>query len=551
VIGSVVDGKYRIKKLLGQGGMGSVYEAEHTTTGRRCAVKLINAAELVRDAQVLSRFEREARAAGAIDTQYITQVLDAGIDRQSGLPFLAMEYMLGEDLQTFLRRVGPIAADLALRIMAQACLGLAKAHEVNVVHRDMKPHNLFLARRDAGEVVIKLLDFGIAKVKMDAAQTAEGADLTRTGNLLGSPLYVSPEQARGKRTIDHRTDIYSLGAVMYQMLCGRTPYEHASALGELILMVCTEPAAPVQDHAPWIQPEVAGIVHRCLEKNPDLRFQTAQQLFEAVHAHLPYGWTIHQDMLVSLADSQRREQAPRLLLRSQPPPPLGESGDRPIGTTLPPGAMRGVSTMPGQSVSMTGGAAVVTSDVGSTTGPVTQQPRAPSSSKLPVLLGAVVVAALAGVGVWAVTRDPGTGRADPVPTTLAAPPPPSASETAVASAPPPKVETLRVKVTIVPDDAQVEVEGQPAELKNHQVELSGELGQVFKVRAFKGTSETEAEIVVSREGAVPSLVEVKVGQKLRIPLGGGPATPASATSGGGKAPPPPPGIQDNTDEFGK
>ena len=324
MIGSIVDGKYEIKKLLGQGGMGSVYVAEHSTTGRRCAVKLISSADLTKDPQVLGRFEREARAAGAIDTQYITQVLDAGIDRESGLPFIAMEFLDGEDLQHLLKRVGPVAPDLALRVGAQACLGLQKAHAAKGVHRDIKPPNLFLAKRDAGEVVLKLLDFGIAKVKMDQAQNRDGVDLTKTGNLLGSPLYVSPEQARGKRAIDHRTDIYSLGAVTYQMLSGRTPYEHATALGELILMVCTEPPPPLQDHAPWVSPELAAIVHRCLQKNPDERFQQAEELFEAVRPHLPYGWGIHQDMLVSLADSQRLERAPRMPM-SVPPPAIPPS----------------------------------------------------------------------------------------------------------------------------------------------------------------------------------------------------------------------------------
>jgi serine/threonine-protein kinase len=332
------------------------------------------------------------------------------------------------------------------------------------------------------------------------------------------------------------------------MLCGRTPYEHATALGELILMVCTEPATPVQDHSPWIQPEVAAIVHRCLEKNPDQRYQTAQALFEAISAHLPYGWSIHQDMLVSLADSQRREEAPRLLLRSQPPPPLGESGDRPIGATLPPHAVPRVSTVPGTSISLTS-AGAATADAGSTTGPVTHAAPPPASSRLPVVLGAAAVVALvAGVGVWAATRAPSDTPAPP--TAAAATPPPSASETAgePPPPPPPKAETLRVKVTIVPDDVQVEVEGQLVAVKNKQIELTGELGQVFRVRAFKGTSETSAEVTLSREGAIPSLMEVKIGQKLKIPLGGGAATAATATGGGTKAPPPP-GIQVETGEF--
>jgi len=213
MIGSTLDGKYRIIRQLGAGAMGAVYEAEHTGTGRKVAVKVITG-QLAQDPGLVSRFQREARAAGAIDTKHITQVLDTGIDRDSELPFMVMEFLSGQDLQQFLKKSGPIAPDLALRIVAQSCLGLQKAHEAGVVHRDIKPANLFLARSD-GEVIVKVLDFGIAKVQMDQAQETESACLTRTGNMLGSPLYMSPEQARGSKNIDHRADLWSLGAALY------------------------------------------------------------------------------------------------------------------------------------------------------------------------------------------------------------------------------------------------------------------------------------------------------------------------------------------------
>src|SRR5512133_1177024 len=154
--------------------MGSVYEAAHTGTGRRCALKVISSEGLTRDPNIVSRFQREARAAGAIDTQYIAQVLDADVDKETNLPFLVVEYLDGEDLQHLLKRTGPISPELAMRIAAQVCLGLQKAHDANVVHRDIKPANLFLTRRDAGEIVVKMLDFGIAKVKMDQAHSTEG-----------------------------------------------------------------------------------------------------------------------------------------------------------------------------------------------------------------------------------------------------------------------------------------------------------------------------------------------------------------------------------------
>ncbi len=501
MIGQLIDEKYLVKTLLGQGGMGSVYEAEHTGTGRRCAVKVINAGDLTKDPQVLSRFEREARAAGAINTQYITQVLDAGVDRASGLPFIAMEFMEGEDLQHLLKRVGPVAPDLALRVMAQACLGLSKAHEATVVHRDIKPHNLFLARRDAGEIVVKILDFGIAKVKMDQAQSKDGMDLTKTGNLLGSPLYVSPEQARGKRQIDHRTDIYSLGACMYQMLCGRTPYEHATALGELILMVCTEPAAPVQDHAPWVPPQVAEICHRCLRKNPDERYQSMDELFEAIRPHLSGGWAIHEDMLVSLEDSQRREEQPRLPMSV--PPPAGMLTDSGLG-------QMGDTGLPGLTA-----AGMTAQNGASTTGPITHAPAPPSKSgKAPMVVAGVAVLALGVGGVWALSQ----GQAPPAETTQATPPPAETTSTPEPQTEPvpPPVEDKRVKLVLIPDDAQAEVEGKAVEVKDGTIDLVGPPGKVFRVRVFKGISEADAEVVVTEAGALPARIKLQIGQKITI-----------------------------------
>jgi serine/threonine-protein kinase len=530
VIGQTIDGKYLVQKLLGEGGMGSVYEAEHNATGRRCAIKVISSKELINDANVVSRFQREARAAGAIDTQYITQVLDAGVDRESGLPFLAMEYMDGEDLQAFLKKVGPVAYDLALRVTAQACLGLQKAHDANVVHRDMKPHNLFLAKRDAGEVVIKLLDFGIAKVKMEQAQDTEGGGLTKTGNLLGSPLYVSPEQARGKRQIDHRTDVWSLGAVMYQMLSGRTPYEHASALGELILMICTEPTPPLQDYAPWVPPEVAAIVHKCLQKDPEDRYASAKELFEACRAMLPNGWTLHEDMFVSLEESQRLQHAPRL----------------PMGGSVPPGA----------AAATVGGA-----NGASTTGPLAKTatgapPPKTGASTAAMVGGGLLVVALGGAGVYAMTMQSAATQ-PPETTALSASaepePPPEPSVTASASAAPTVAAPQMVThgVLVDPADATVEVRGKAATLSDSgRLEIKGEIGESIQVLVKKGKDEKNVFVVLSKTGPVPMQIKLERGKgKVFVPR----ATSGGAATGGAKTPPPPPavptGIRTSEDEF--
>ena len=299
VIGHTIGGKYSIVRQLGEGGMGAVYEARHLGTGRRVAVKVITG-ELAGDAKLVERFEQEARAAGAIESEHIAQVLDVGLDGPSGAPFLAMEFLEGEDVQQLLARLGPVPADLALRIGVQACLGLEKAHAQGIVHRDIKPANLFLAVRDGGELRVKVLDFGIAKVTANELGDAEKkAPLTRMGMLLGSPLYMSPEQARGSRDIDQRTDLWSLGIVLYQALTGRTPLQDVASVGDFIMSVCSLPVTPVRTYGAWVDPAVAQAVERALALDPRQRYQSAAEMREALSAFLPQGSSIRASMLVS------------------------------------------------------------------------------------------------------------------------------------------------------------------------------------------------------------------------------------------------------------
>lgn len=308
MLGQTIDGKYQIVRLLGQGGMGAVYEASHLGTGRRVAVKVIlPGVPISRDA--ILRFQREARAAGVIESQHIVQVLDTGVDREQGVPFMVMEYLIGEDLQKLGERIGALAPDLALRIGAQACSGLHKAHEARVIHRDIKPANLFLARRDDSDVVVKVLDFGIAKVKEDQLTGAPDQALTRTGSMMGSPLYMSPEQAVGSKAIDHRTDVWSLGAVLYEVLTGRSPHHSAQTLGQLIMAICSAPPLPLTQVAPSVPREVAEIVQRALRLDPNERFQSAAEMRDAIRQLLPNGTNVTESMLVP---------APAALSTSQP-----------------------------------------------------------------------------------------------------------------------------------------------------------------------------------------------------------------------------------------
>jgi tRNA A-37 threonylcarbamoyl transferase component Bud32 len=214
--GELVGGKYRLVRYLAAGGMGAVYEAQHTVVRRRFAIKLLRA-ELAAQRESLTRFEREAEVAGTLENENVAATIDFGI-AEDGSPYIVMEYLAGESLRSLIDRVGRIPISRACEIVVQASRGVEAAHKAGIIHRDINPQNLFLCRRDDGTDLVKVLDFGIAKLA--AAESAE----TQTGAILGTPAYLSPEQARGEKTVDHRTDIYGLGAVFYELLTGHKPH---------------------------------------------------------------------------------------------------------------------------------------------------------------------------------------------------------------------------------------------------------------------------------------------------------------------------------------
>ena len=279
MLGRLIAKRYRIRREIGTGGMGTVYEALDTD-GRLVAVKLVCATALKKSPTMKARFEQEARTADRIDSRHIVSVVDAGTDDDTGRPFMVMSLLDGEDLCQLSKRIGPLPADLALRIVHQACHGLADAHRVGIIHRDIKPANLFLSR-EPGEIVVKILDFGVAKLPADG-----GLGLTRTGTMIGSPHYMSPEQARGGKNLDARTDLWSLGIVAYKLLAGRLPFKHIKAFGELLLAICCEPIPRLGSAAPWLKPEVSFFVHRALSVDPAARFASAHEMAVAARGLL-------------------------------------------------------------------------------------------------------------------------------------------------------------------------------------------------------------------------------------------------------------------------
>jgi serine/threonine-protein kinase len=268
-------GQYRLKQLLGTGGMGEVYLAEHRMMKRPCAIKLIRP-DKAGDPLTLARFEREVRATAKLSHWNTIDIYDYG-RTDDGTFYYVMEYLPGMNLNELVRKFGPMPADRVVYLMRQACDALTEAHQLDLVHRDIKPANIFSAVRGGLYDVIKLLDFGLAK----PMHSVEGSGITQEGSITGSPLFMSPEQATGEREPDMRSDIYSLGAVMYFLLTGRPPFDHDKPL-KVIIAHAHDAPPPMSQFAPDIPEDLQQIVMRCLEKNPDDRYQDAEHLMLAL-----------------------------------------------------------------------------------------------------------------------------------------------------------------------------------------------------------------------------------------------------------------------------
>lgn len=275
----IVAGKYELVSLIGRGGMGSVWEARHTNLGTRVAIKFIEA-EYANSQEARSRFDKEAKAAATIHSKHAIQIHDNGIT-EDGKPYIVMELLEGEPLDKRIDRLGRLTIQDTARILGQVCRGLSRAHERGIVHRDLKPENVFLVRTpDDDEEVAKVLDFGIAKIQ-GGTHNPSVTSSTKTGAVLGTPFYMSPEQARGLRNVDHRTDIWSIGVIAFKCLTGKLPFDGES-VGDLLVKICTAPV-PVPSHqAPGIPPSFDAWFLRALEREPDRRFSTVMELGDAL-----------------------------------------------------------------------------------------------------------------------------------------------------------------------------------------------------------------------------------------------------------------------------
>jgi serine/threonine-protein kinase len=268
-------GQYRLIAPLGAGGMGEVYLAEHRMLKRPCAIKLIHP-DRAGDPQVLARFEREVRLTAQLSHWNTVEIYDYG-RTDDGTFFYVMEYLPGLSLEELLRRYGPLRPERVVHLLRQTCQALREAHAIGLIHRDIKPGNVFVAQRGGLYDVVKLLDFGLVKQVADSSS----ARLTQEGGISGTPLFMSPEQARGLSNLDTRSDIYSLGAVAYALLTGRPPFDGPNPMDVMIAQV-HDAVVPLSKHQGDVPDDLERVILRCLAKDPEERFQDADSLEQAL-----------------------------------------------------------------------------------------------------------------------------------------------------------------------------------------------------------------------------------------------------------------------------
>lgn len=272
--GSIIAGKYQVERVLGSGGMGVVLAAKHLQLGQRVAIKFMRDEATV-DPHAVSRFLREAQAAAALSSEHVTKVLDVGT-LESGAPYMVMEFLAGVDLGAVVRRDGPLPVRDAVGVVLQACEAIAEAHAMGIVHRDLKPANLFIARRVDGSSLVKVLDFGISKLtELNDARRRE--DLTASGSIMGSPGYMSPEQVRNAKAADARSDIWSLGVILYEIVTGRNPFI-GETIGETFARIVSEDPPPIQSLRADVPGGLAEVVRQCLERTIGARIPTIDSL---------------------------------------------------------------------------------------------------------------------------------------------------------------------------------------------------------------------------------------------------------------------------------
>jgi eukaryotic-like serine/threonine-protein kinase len=372
--GDILARKYRVERVLGKGAMGVVVAATHVDLGQLVALKLMHA-DKEEAPEMRARFLREARAAVRLKSQHIAKVLDVGTD-ENDMPYIAMEFLEGQDLAVILKKKGRQSFDDAVEYILQACEAVGEAHAAGIVHRDLKPANMFLTRDVSGAACIKVLDFGISKVM--------GAELTLTqeAQALGSPMYMSPEALGSAKGVDTRTDIWALGIILYQLVAGKTPF-HESTMGQLCTRIVIGSPTPLAEYRPDAPPGFEAVIHRCLQRDRDQRYENVAAFAHAIAPFAPPRARVYVERIARIMGVDLDKLGSNL-------PPVDPSE---LQATLPisarPQAL--LATLPGAGATSQTGGAVTAASVSSTIG-VPAKPK----SQLPLILGAALAIAIPG-----------------------------------------------------------------------------------------------------------------------------------------------------------
>ncbi|HEU4577592.1 MAG TPA: serine/threonine-protein kinase [Polyangiaceae bacterium] len=327
--GQILAGKYRIERVLGEGGMGVVVEAHDTGLERRVAIKFL-LPDFVKHVEAKERFLREARAAVKIQSEHVARVIDVST-LESGAPYMVMEFLEGSDLSRVIETAGPLSVEDAALYVIQACEALAEAHAHGIIHRDLKPANLFLAQQAGGSRKIKVLDFGISKTLNSADAKASGS-LTRTSSMMGSPLYMSPEQMKSARDVDLRTDIWALGVILYEALTGNPPFL-GDSIPEISAKILLEEPRPLSEVRPSVPQLLSDVTARALQKQPDKRFSNVGELAVALLPFAPGRARSHVERITRVLEAAGFAKSD--FLASAPPPPLAAATSQDVLEPVP------------------------------------------------------------------------------------------------------------------------------------------------------------------------------------------------------------------------